>query len=95
MGRTQEDFFFAGAQVFLIPHGPQTTLWERFVILIPDPLLSLFSFRRLGEAQLQRSQRRSHEMGLGQSLQEGFWGLQVVSGRAFLDALNTGNIHEH
>ena len=34
-------------------------------------------------------------MGLGQSLQEGFWGLQVVSGRAFLDALNTGNIHEH
>ena len=29
-------------------------------------------------------------MGLGQSLQEGFWGLQVVSGRAFLDALNTG-----
>lgn len=92
MGRTQEDVFLAGAQVILIPHGPQTTLWERFVILIPDPLLSL---RRLGEAQLQRSQWRSHEMGLGQSLQERFWGLQVVSGHAFLDVLNTGNIHKH
>lgn len=52
-------FFLAGTQVILITRGPQTILGERFVILIPDPLLSLFSFGRLGEAQLQRSQRRS------------------------------------
>ena len=50
MGRAQEGVFLAGTQVILMPHGPQTTLGERFVILIPDLLLSLFSFGRLGEA---------------------------------------------